>query len=188
VKSCLFACIRCGMDNRVMMSLIHTLLLRLVFNHHHALRGQIDDLAAFHLQAFHHTQILLTLLARLDGVNYHQIGRLREHQGPSWMPGLASSLPPALFAQTLGLPMKAIGGGRQVTIVAVLLQLLLQGVHLLSQQHEIVLHVGDHLISLRKLLLQQALFLSQGHHFFFGCHVPTVFGSGLLGKPSRTRE
>jgi hypothetical protein len=24
VKSCLFACIRCGMDNRVMMSLIHT--------------------------------------------------------------------------------------------------------------------------------------------------------------------
>src|SRR6266516_2741496 len=84
--------------------------------------------------------------------------------------------------------MKAIGGGRQVTIVAVLLELLLQGVHLLSQQHDLLLHVGDHLISLRKLLLQQTLFLSQVHHFFFGCHVPTVFGSGLLGKPSSTRE
>ncbi len=26
-----------------------------------------------------------------------------------------------------------------------------------------------------------------GHHFF-GYHVPTVFGSGLVGKPSAARE
>ncbi len=75
-----------------------------------------------------------------------------------------------------------------MTVVAILFELLLQGMHLLSQQHDLVLHVGDHLISLRKLLLQEALFLSQVDHFFFGCHVPTLFGSGLLGKPSSTRE
>lgn len=74
-----------------------------------------------------------------------------------------------------------------MTVVAVLVELLVQGMHLLSQQHELVLHLRDQRVSLRKLLLQQALFLSQGNHFF-GCHVPTLFGSGLFSKPSSTRE
>jgi hypothetical protein len=30
--------------------------------------------------------------------------------------------------------------------------------------------------------------LHQQEHFFFGCHFPPVFGSGLVDKPSRTRE
>ena len=70
-----------------------------------------------------------------------------------------------------------------MTVVAVLVELFLQGLHLLLQQHHLVLHLSDQRVSLRKLLLQQALFLSQVNHFFFGCHIPTVFGSGLVGKP-----
>jgi hypothetical protein len=32
------------------------------------------------------------------------------------------------------------------------------------------------------------MFLSQGDHFFFWCHGPTVLGSGLSDKPCRTPE
>ena len=99
------------------------------------------------------------------------------------MPGLPAGLLAAALAQALGLAMKSIRGGRQVTVVAVLVELFLQGLHLLLQQHHLVLHLSDQRVSLRKLLLQQALFLSQVNHFFFGCHIPTVFGSGLVGKP-----
>jgi hypothetical protein len=84
--------------------------------------------------------------------------------------------------------MKPIRGGRQVTVVAVLVELLLQGASLLSKPRDLVPQLSDQRVSLRKLLLQQALFLSQVNHFFFGCHVPTVFSSGLVGKPSGARE
>ena len=75
-----------------------------------------------------------------------------------------------------------------MTVVAVHVELLLQALHLLSEPRHLLLHLGDQLISLRKLLLQEGFFFSQGHHFFFGCQVPTVLGSGLPSKPSSTRE
>ena len=119
---------------------------------------------------------------------YHIVQLYCQVDNTSWMPGLPTWLLAAALAQALGLTMKSIRGGRQVTVVAVLVELPLQGVHLLSQQLQLAPHLSDQRVSLRQLLLQQALFLSQVNHFFFGCHVPTVFGSGLLGKPSGARE
>jgi hypothetical protein len=164
------------------------LLFCLVFDYHDALGRQINHLSTFHLQALHFAQVLPTVQTELDWVNQHHIGRRREQQGASSMSGLSSRLLLANLAQTLGLPMKAIAGGRQVTVVAVLFELFLQGLHLLSEPRHLLLHLGDQLISVRKLLLQEAFFFSQVHHFFFGSHIPTVLGSGLPSKPSSTRE
>ncbi len=128
------------------------LLLRLVFDHHHALGRQIQHLAAFHGQALHLAQFSLTVLAVFDRVNDHRIGRLRQLQGVSCMTGLASGLLAASRAQALGLPMKAIRGGRKVAVVTVLLELFLQCLHLLVQKRDLLLHLGTLFISLRQLL------------------------------------
>ena len=85
------------------------LLVGLMFVHQHTLGWQIDDLAPFHDQARHLVQIVLTVLAGVHRVHDHQIGCLRQLQGVSCMTGLSSGLLAALLAQTLGLPMKAIG-------------------------------------------------------------------------------
>jgi hypothetical protein len=59
-------------------------------------------------------------------MNQHHIGRRRKQQGASSMPRLSSWLLLTFRTQTLGLPMKAIGRGWQLTIVAVLVELFLQ--------------------------------------------------------------
>jgi hypothetical protein len=164
------------------------LLFCLVFNYHDPLGRQINHLSTFHLQALHCAQVLLAVQTGLDWVNQHHIGRRREQQCASSMSRLSTGLLLANLAQALGLPMKAVGGRWQVTVVAVLVELLLQGLHLLSEPRHLLLHLGDQLITLSKLLLQEAFFLSQGNHFFFGCHGFTVLGSGLPSKPSSTRE
>src|SRR6266699_1346483 len=164
------------------------LLLCLMFDHHDTLGRQIKHLAAFHLQALHRTQILLTVVALLDRVHNHRIGSRRQLQGASQMTNLSPSLLAAFLAQALGLPMKAIGGGRQVTDVTVLVEPILQGLHLLTEQHDLLLHLDDLCILLGQLLLQQALFLSQFKHFFFGCHRATLSILSCFDKPSRTPE
>ena len=55
-----------------------------------------------------------------------------------------------------------------------------------SQPHDLLLHLGDQVISLSKLLLQVPLFLTQGNQFFFGSHVPSVLVSGSFGTPFST--
>src|SRR5262249_31778162 len=145
-------------------------------------------LAAFRSQTLHLVQLALTVLAPVYWVDDHCIGGGRQHQRAAWVTSLSTGLLATALTQTLGLAMKPIRGGWQMTVVAVLVALHLQRMHLLSQQLQLVLQVSDQLISLRKLLLQQPLFLLQACHFFFGCHILTVVGSGLVGKPSSTRE
>lgn len=113
-------------------------------------------------------------------MNNHLIECWQQQQGTSWVPDLPAWLLTSSLARTLWLAMKSIRGERQVAVVDFLVELL-------SQQHEIVLHLSDQRVSFLKLLLKIALFLSQVYHFF-GCHVSTVFGSGLVGKPFSARK
>jgi len=128
------------------------LLFGLVFDHQHALGRQINHLSAFHGQALHFAQIPLAVLAVLNRVHDHTIGGLRQLQRASRMTRLSPSLLATLLAQTLGLPMKAIRGWRQVAVVAVFLELVLQRLHLLTEHSLLLLHLGDQLISLHQLL------------------------------------
>jgi hypothetical protein len=171
--------------------------LGLVFNDHHALGRQSKYLAALHLQALHLAQVSLTVLAALHQVDNHLIGRWREHQSASRVIGLPSGLLAASLAQTLGLTMKAIGGGWQMAVVAVLFQPLLQSLHLLLEQAYLrmqpfdqgLLLVEQRLLLLKQDLLQLDLLLLQADsfpqvlillsHFFFSRHVATVSDSFL---------
>ncbi len=160
--------------------------LGLMFCDHQPLGRQIDHLATFHLHISHLAQILLAVLALLDRVTHHQIGRLRQHQGVSGMTALSTRLLAAALAQTLGLPMKAVRRWGQVAVVAVFLELLLQRLHLLTEPLELVLHLGNLLISLRQVFLPLTLFSSQLLQFFFGCHVATLSAFPSFDKSSRT--
>jgi len=131
---------------------------------------------------------MLTVLTALDRIHNHRIGRRREQQAASWMTGLPPSLLAAFLAQTLGLSLKAIRGRGQMAVVAILLELFLQGLHLLTQLLHLVLHLDNLFIPLRKLLLQEALFFSQVDQFFFGCHGATVSALLLFDKLCRTPE
>ncbi len=84
--------------------------------------------------------------------------------------------------------MKAIRAGRQVAIVAVLLEPFLQCLHLLTQQRDLLLHLGNLFISLHQLLLQQAFFFSELEQFFLGSHATTVSALPFFDKPCRTPE
>src|SRR5260370_16675904 len=104
------------------------------------LSRQINDLAALHLQRCYRAQIVLTVLAVFDRVDDDRIGSLRHLQRAPWMISLSSRLLAAFLAQALGLPMKAIRGGRQVAVVAIFCFLplpspptLRQPPHLVSQ-------------------------------------------------------
>src|SRR5260370_32068212 len=178
------------------------LLLHLVFDHYHALGRQINHLAALHLLTLNFAQVSLTVLAELHRVDNHLIGRGREHQGVPWMTGLPAGLLATWLAQTLGLPMKAVRGWRQMAVVAIFLQALLQGLHLPRQQLSLLLQslnqalllVDHRLLHVNCLLLQTGSFpqrlilFSQGDQFFFWCHGSTVLGSGLQGKSCSTPE
>src|SRR5260370_6982456 len=83
------------------------------------LSRQINDLAALHLQRCYRAQIVLTVLAVFDRVDDDRIGSLRHLQRAPWMISLSSRLLAAFLAQALGLPMKAIRGGRQVAVLAI---------------------------------------------------------------------
>ncbi len=140
-----------------------------MFDHQHTLGWQIDHLAPFHLQACHLAQIVLTVLAVVNRMNNHQIGRLRQLQGVSCMTGLSPGLLAAFLAQTLGPPMKAIRGGGQVTVVAIFGEL--------SFQHADAFAQSSHLVSQGGILLSELFQL-----FVFG-HACTLLACSLLCKP-----
>jgi len=132
----------------------------LLFDHQHPLGRQINHLAAFHLQALYLAQISLALLALLDPMHDHRVGRRRQQQRASWVTKLSPRLLAAALAQTPRLSVKAIRGRRQMAIVTVFLELFLQRLHLLTQLLQLVLHLGNLLISLRQLLISpRQLFL-----------------------------
>jgi len=142
------------------------LLLRLMFDHQHPLGGQIDHLAPFHDQARHLPQVPLAVIHRMHD---HQIGGLRQLQGLSGMTGLSARLLAAFLAQTLGLPMKAIRGRGQVTVLAIFGQLRFQRADAFAQH--------PHLVS------QGAILLSQLFQFFVFGHVCTLLACSLFCKP-----
>ena len=115
------------------------LLLRLMFDHQHPLDRQINHLPTFHAQALHVAQVSLAVQALLDCMHDHPIGRRREHQRASWVTRLSPGLLAAFLTQALGLSMKAIRGRRQVAVVAVFLELVLQGLYLLTQRLDLLL-------------------------------------------------
>jgi hypothetical protein len=145
------------------------LLVCLMFDHQHTLGWQIDHLAPFHGQARHLAQIVLTVLAVVNRVNDHQIGRRRQLQGVSCMTGLSPRLLAASLAQTLGLSVKAIRGGWQVTVVAIFGEL--------SFQHADAFAQSSHLVS------QGGMLLSELVHFFVFGHACTLLACSLLCKP-----
>ena len=117
------------------------------------------------------------------------------------MSGLPAGFLATWFAQTLGLPMKAVRGWWQMAVVAIFLKALLQGLHLPRQQlclllqalNQALLLVAHRLLHVNCLLLQtgpfpQRLILFSQVDQFFWCHDPTVLGSGLQGKSSSTPE
>jgi hypothetical protein len=145
------------------------LLLGLMFDHQHTRGGQIDDLAPFHDQALHLVQIVLTVLAGVHWVYDHQIGCLRQLQGVSCMTDLSSRLLAAFLAQTLGLPMKAIGGRGKMTVMAIFGEPGFQVVDAFAQHPYLV--------------LQGPILLSQLFQFFVFGHVCTLLACSLLCKP-----
>jgi hypothetical protein len=118
------------------------------------------------------------------------------------MTGLPAGLLATWLAQTLGLPMKAVRGWRQTAVVAIFLQTLLQGLHLLLEQvglfllslNQVLLLVDHRLLHVNCLLLQTGSFpqrlilFSQVDQFFFCCHGPTVLGSGLQDESCSTPD
>lgn len=129
---------------------------------------------AFHLQTRHLAQVPLTVLVGLDWTHNHQIRRLRQPQRASQMSGLASSLLLATRAQTLGLPIKAVGGWRQMAVVTLFGELSIQLV--------------DALTELCHLFSQGCMLLSELLQLFVFCHASTLLLCSLFSKLSRTPE
>ena len=159
-----------------------------MFDHHASFERHINDLSTLHLLACHCTQIVLTVGAHLHSMDDDFIRCFFQRQGRPLVACLASGFLPAWLAQTLGLSHKAIRRGGQMTVVAILLQPFLQRLHLFGERSQLLLHLDDQLLSLRQLLLQQLLFLSQLDQFFFSCHAATLSPLGHFDKLSRTPE
>jgi hypothetical protein len=143
--------------------------MSLMFDHQHMLGWQIDDLAPFHDQTRHLVLTVLTVLAGVHRVHDHQIGRLRQLQGVSCMTSLSSRLLAAFLAQTLGLPMKAIGGRRKMTVMAIFSEPGFQFVDAFAQHPY--------------LLSQGAIVLSQLFQLCVFGHPSTLLACSLLCKP-----
>src|SRR5712692_967176 len=96
------------------------------------------------------------MLALLNRMHDHRIRRGRKHQRASWVTRLSPGLLAAFLTQALGLPMKAIRGRRQMAVVTVFLELVLQRLHLILEEVYLLLE----LLSQGLLLLeeQQTLF------------------------------
>lgn len=112
------------------------------------------------------------------------------------MARLSSWFLPTLLAQTLGLSYEAIRRRRQMTVVAIFpepllqhfdllaqgLDLLLLQVALLFQQADVLLLVGDQFPLQANLLSQQAIFFSKLSQLFFCCHALTLHGLAVFDK------
>ena len=85
------------------------------------------------------------------------------------MAGLPSGLLAASFAQTLGLSLKAVGGGRKVAVVAIFGELGFQHADAFTQQ--------------RHLVSQGAILLSELFQLFVFGHAYTLLACSLVCKP-----
>ena len=99
---------------------------------------------------------------------------------------LTSGLLAALLAQTLGLPLEAIGGGRQMAIVTVFRQACVQVFDLGGEKGNLLALPVDQVLLIAYVLPQLGILLSQLG--FFGRHGSTVVAFSSSGKPSRTPE
>jgi hypothetical protein len=116
---------------------------------------------------------VLTVLAALHGVHQHLIGRGRQQQAAPWMTGLPSRFLATALAQALRLTMKAIGGWRQMAVMAIFLQALLQGMHLVRKLGHLLLQLLDHvLLLLDHRLLRLKLLLLHTYSFLQGLLEP----------------
>src|SRR5260221_10781905 len=129
----------------------------------------IAGLAALHLPRCYLAQPVLTVLALFDRVAGGRIGGLRHLQRSPWMISLSSRLLAAFLAQALGLPMKAIRGGRQVAVVAIFGLLRFQYAQTLSQP--------------RDLGSQGRILFSELVQFFVFGHTGTLLACSSLCKP-----
>jgi hypothetical protein len=208
------ACARsiCGKGGDGDLLALRTLfLLAMMLSHQQAGWRHIHHLSALHHAGRNVGQVRLALLTAFHGMDHHLIGTRREHQRFPPMALLTTGLLAALFAQILGLTAEPIRRGRQVAIMAVFGQLILQRFHLLSElRHLLLLHAelpfqqrdllllsfdqfslhADRFLVHAGLLSQQPILLSQVDQFFCCCHALTLhtfvgFGKSLGGPALR---
>jgi hypothetical protein len=151
-------------------------------------RRSIDDLSAFDRAHRHGSHIRLTVRTGFDRVDDDLIGGRRERQMMPFMSCLPSRLLSAAFVPTAGLllPGKPIRRRRQMAVVAVFHEPLLQALDLLTQLSNAFFKLGNAL----DLFSQVRIFLSQPDQFVFCSHAltlpaPACFdtSSGLLSGP-----
>jgi hypothetical protein len=141
-------------------------------------------------------QVVLASFAAFYLLLEDLIWRCRELQAPSWVSWLPARWLLALWAQAFRFAPKPIRGRRQVAIVAILREPLLQGFQLLAQaahlltvsldqglllrQHLLLLL--DDFVSLRQLFPQHRVLFSQSNQFFFDRHARTLPSLTPFGK------
>src|SRR5581483_8303209 len=142
----------------------------------------IDDLPSFNRVGFDLSQICLTVGADRDGMDDQFIWAYREFQVMSCVASLATRFLSAALAlaSRLLLPGKPIRGGRQVAVVAVRGQPLMESLHLFTQALDRFFQQGNTL----HLLLQFGVLSSKTDQFFFFCHACTLSASACFDKSS----
>lgn len=173
-------------------------LLRLIFPHPQTRRGHVHDLATLSSTRSHRMQVVLTRFTSL----YRQVGDLigggRELQARSRVSWLSSRWLPALLAQAFRCAHRPIRGRRQVAIVAIFREPVLQGFQVLAQALHLLTLVLDHgvvlreqrlllldqFVPLRQLFPQHLILFSQMLQFFFHRHARTLLALTPFGKPS----
>ncbi len=167
-----------------MVALGALFVLGLVLPHDHTSRREIDHLSPFPAASRNRSQVLLARFTLLDLLEGDLIGSRRPLQGRTRMSWLPACFLLALRAQTLGLAHKAVRRRRQVAIVAIFREPILQGFYVLAQTGDLFLHLVDLLISLGQHFTQDSILFSQVDEFFFCRHVRTLLGLKPFGKSS----
>jgi hypothetical protein len=171
-------------------------LVSAIFSNDQTRCWDIDDLSALDVTGWNCVHIVLAGFTVLNVLLQHFIWGRRPSQARSWMSWLPSRWLLALLAQAFRLADKTIRGRRQVTIVAVFGQLLLQRFHLpgqlfdllllqavlLFQQADVLLLLINQFLLQATLLSQQAILFPKLDQFFFCCHALTLHGPSAFGK------
>ncbi len=146
-------------------------------------RRDIDDLSALHMTGRNGVQILLTGFTVFHALLNHFLRGRRPLQARPRMSWLPSRWLLALFAQAFWLPCETIRRRRQMTIVAVFREPILQGFHLLSLVGYLFLELFNQLSLLLDHLSQHGILLSKLSQFFFWSHAFTLHLLRPVGKP-----
>ena len=164
-------------------------LFSAIFSNDQTRGWDIDDLSAFDVTGWNCVQIVLAGFTGENVLLHHFIWGGRPLQARSWMSWLPSRWFLALFAQAFRLSDETIRGRRQVAIVAIFREPLVQGFHLLGQTAVLLTQLlnQDVLLPEQRLLLPDQLvtlrqLLSQRDEFFFDRHALTLLPLMPLGK------